>query len=128
MAKQSSKPSKPSQVQNLITLRFTRDELDDVAELERQQHAAGVPNISTFAKQLLKRQLYPDPSSEKAVRELLRELRDATAQLPKGIEKLDARTKKMRNGFANGIAALLVSCAGWSEDEVKEWVEKHMRG
>jgi hypothetical protein len=120
--------SKPSQTPNLLTLRFTKEELDDLAELERQQDAAGVPNISTFAKQLLKRQLYPDPSSEKAVRELLRELRDATAHLQEGIEKLDARTKKMRNGFANGIAHLLVSCAGWNEDEVKEWVEKHLRG
>jgi hypothetical protein len=124
----AKKTSKPSQTPNLLTLRFTKEELDDLAELERQQDAAGVPNISTFAKQLLKRQLYPDPSSEKAVRELLRELRDATAHLKEGIEKLDARTKKMRNGFANGMAHLLVSCAGWNEDEVKEWVEKHLRG
>jgi hypothetical protein len=124
----AKKPSKPRQVQNPLTLRFTSDELDDLAELDRQQEAAGAPNISTFAKQLLKRQLYPDPSSEKAVQEPLRELRDDTAKLQKRIGKLDARTKKMRTGVANGIGHLLQSCAGWSEDEVKEWHEKYMRG
>lgn len=128
MAKTPSKPRASREVQNPLPLRFGKNELDDLAELKRQHAASGVPKLSTFAKQLLNKQLYPDPSSERAVRELLRELRETTVKLQEGFDKLDARTKKMRNGVANGIAALLVSCAGWSEDEVKEWVDKNMRG
>jgi hypothetical protein len=119
----AKKSSKPRHVQNLLTLRFTKDELDDLGELERQQHAAGVPNTPAFAKQLLKKQLYAEPSSERVPGEF----HDATAKLHEAVQKLDARTKKMRSGFANGIGHLLQACAGWSEDEVKEWHQKHMR-
>jgi hypothetical protein len=125
MAKKAREPSKSKYN---LPIRFNKDELDDLAELKRQQEAAGVPKLSTFAKQLLNKQLYPDPSSERAIRELLRELLNATKKLQAEIEKLDARTKKMRNGFANGFAALLTATAGWSDDEVREWVDQHMRG
>lgn len=124
MAKTSDRRSKSHQLGDKIMLRFNKDELDHLVELKRQQDAAGVANISTFAKQLLIRQLASEPPSET----VLGEFREANAKLQEAVQKLDARTKKMRNGFANGIAHLLVSCAGWSEDEVKEWVEKHMRG
>lgn len=124
MAKTSDKSSKNRELRNLLTLRFTRDELDDLAELKRQQEAAGVSNTSTYAKQLLKRQLNADSSSESVPGEL----RETTAKLQEAVQKLDTRTKKMRDGFANGIAHLLQACAGWSDDEVKEWHKKHMRG
>jgi hypothetical protein len=123
MAKASSQQSKSLQ-SGILTLRFTKDELEHFNELIRRQNVAEVKNIATFAKQLLIKQLDAEPSSETG----LSEFREVTAKLQEAVQKLDARTKKMRNGFADGIGHLLQSCAGWSEDEVKEWREKHMRG
>jgi len=123
MAKASSQQSKSLQ-SGILTLRFTKDELDHFNELIRRQNVAEVKNIGAFAKQLLIKQLDAEPSSEPG----LSEFREVTAKLQEAVQKLDARTKKMRNGFAEGIGHLLQSCAGWSDDEVKEWREKHMRG
>jgi conjugative relaxase-like TrwC/TraI family protein len=97
--------------QNPIPVRFGKADMDDYDELYRRFESSDIRNISTFIKHLLSQVLNPDPTSETAVRELLRELREVTYTVRDGVEKLDTRTKGLRGTVAKGIVALLVETA-----------------
>ena len=111
-----------------VTLRITRDDRDDFVELFRRCEAAGVDEISVYIKQLLNRFLHPDPSGEKAVRELLRDLREVAYSLQDRFEKLDSRTVKLRNLTATAVAVLLKEAAGWPREQAEKWVQQKLLG
>ena len=122
------KAKKADDERDTVTLRITAEDRDDFTELFRRSRASGVDEISVYIKQLLTRFLHPDPSSEKAVREILRDLQDATDSFQDRFEKLDTRTKRLHDAVAKSTAILLVKAANWPPEQAQKWVqEKLMR-
>jgi hypothetical protein len=116
----------PPKRQNPIHVRFGKPDMDDYEELYRRFEASGVRSISTYVKQLLSRVLSPDPFSEQAVRELLRELGATTSAVYKRVERLDSRTQKLRESTAKGVAHLLAEAAGWPPERAEKWVQEKL--
>lgn len=116
----------PSKRMNPIPVRFGKTDMDDYEELYRRFEASDIRNISTFIKHLLSQVLNPDPSSEKAVRELLRELREVTYSVQDRVEKLDSRTKSLRGTVAKGIVVLLVETGEWPLEKAQKWVQEKL--
>ena len=116
----------PSKRINPIPVRFGKADMDDYEELYRRFDASDIRNISTFIKHLLSQVLNPDPTSEKAVRELLRDLREVTYTVQDRVEKLDSRTKSLRATVAKGIVALLVENNNWPVEKAQKFVQEKL--
>jgi len=122
------KAKKADDERDTVTLRITAEDRADFTELFRLSRAAGVDEISVYIKQLLNRFLHRDPSSEKAVWEMLRDLHDATSSLQERFEKLDTRTKRLHDAVAKSTAILLVKAANWPPEQAQKWVQEKLLG
>jgi len=109
-----------------VSLRITEDDEDDFAELFRRMNAAGFKKPSTYIKHLLRGVLHPDTTGEMAVRKLLRDLSEATSTVQDRVEKLDSRTKKLRETIAYSVVTVLVQAAHWPQERAEKWVQENL--
>lgn len=109
-----------------VSLRITEDDEDDFIELFKRMNAAGFEKPSTYIKYLLRGVLHPDSTGEIAVRKLLRDLHEATATVQDRVEKLDSRTKKLRDTIAYSVVTVLVQAANWEQDRAEKWVQENL--
>ena len=125
MAKKREKQEK--EVKNPFTVRFNKEDQDDFEELCRRFRNSDEDDFSPFVVQLLSRVLNPDPSGEKAVRELLRELHDLIRSLRERVDGLDTRTKSLRQTVAKSTTMLLIKVANWDRDKAHQYVQDQLR-
>ncbi|MEX2309827.1 MAG: hypothetical protein WD738_19810 [Pirellulales bacterium] len=124
MAKNSKKANKD--LPKGVSIRINPDDEDDFAELFRRMRAAGFAKPSTYIKHLLSAYLHPDPTGDKAIRDVLRQIHDATDALQAQVDKLDAQTKSIRQAVAKSTTMLLIKIADMPADKARKWVQENL--
>lgn len=124
--KRADQEKQGKEVKNPFTVRFTEQDQDDFEELCRRFRASEFGKVSPFVVQLLSRVLNPDPSGDKAVRDLLHELHDLIRSLEERIDTLDTRTKSLRQTVAKSTTMLLMKAANWPPDKARDWVQRNL--
>jgi hypothetical protein len=115
-----------------IAINFKKGEEEDRDEFFRQlrnfEKAQGVKvNQSDFAKHLLFQVLYPDDRPHvPTIQALLEELKVATDEIGSRIGRLEDQNKKLRNALAESVGILLHKTAGYSREQVKQWIEARL--
>ncbi len=125
MAKKREKQE--NEIKNPFSVRFGKEDQDDFEELCRRFRNSDYGDVSPFVVQLLSRVLNPDPSGEKAVREMVRELHDLIRSLRERVDELDTRTKSLRQTVAKSTTMLLIKVANMDPDKALEYVQDKLR-
>lgn len=112
-----------------VAANFTQADADQelLDEYLARESASG-KSRTDFVKSLMRSAFDSEGGVELArIRALLRDNKDATAELAKDLARVEAKTDQSRRLLADAVAVLLVELAGRSQEDARVFVQKRLK-